>query len=96
MAKAHEVTFGEMRFAKKGDAKAYLKAMLARYKLGDQIAEDDEQVLRAALNLHPEAAMKIGSGVRHFEVHSADYGTRCFWVRRIDDSLERFSYQSCM
>lgn len=44
----------------------------------------------------PDAATKIGSGVRGFEVRSADYGTQCFWILRVDGSDERFSYKSCI
>lgn len=92
---AKPVTIGKINFAKKGDALAHMKAMLDRYDIGDRVNASDTEFLRAALSLHPEASAKIGSGVAHFSVRSADFGTRCFWVNRTDGSTEKFSYKSC-
>lgn len=92
---AKPVTIGGINFAKKGDALAYMKAMLHRYDIGDRVNASDAEFLLAALNLHPEASAKIGSGVTHFNVRSADFGTKCFWVNRTDGSTEKFSYKNC-
>lgn len=73
-----------------------MKVMLNRYRLGDAVNADDGAFLVEALKRHPEAVTKIGAGVRSFEVRSADYGTQCFYVLRIDGSDERFSYKSCI
>lgn len=96
MARGQPVAFGGLQFAKKGDALAYLKAMLNAYKPGDRVSDADAAVLRGALDRHPEAATKIGQGIDHFMVRSADYGTQCFWVVRDDGTTERFSYSSCV
>jgi hypothetical protein len=85
-----------MHFAKKGDATSYLRAMLQRYDFGDRVNAADEQVLRAALALHPEAEAKIGCGITHFSVRSADFGTKCFWLNRTDGTTEKFSYKTCV
>jgi len=85
-----------MHFAKRGDAVAYLNNMLHRYDLGDKVSVADAVILRAALNRHPEAAVKVGCGVTHFSVRTADFGTRCFWVNRIDGSTEKFSHTACI
>lgn len=90
------VTIGPHHFNKKGDAAAYLKAMLHRYDVGDKVSAGDAEVLRAALALHPDAAAKVGSGITHFSVRSADFGTKCFWVNRVDGSSEKFSYKACI
>lgn len=92
---AKPVTIGGIKFARKGDALAHMKAMLHGYDLGDRVKASDAEFLLAALQLHPDAAAKIGSGVTHFSVRSADFGTRCFWVNRTDGSTEKFSYQNC-
>nr|WP_248746244.1 DCL family protein [Pseudomonas sp. MWU12-2037] len=65
--------------------------MLHRYDVGDRVNADDALVLRAALENHPNAVVKIGCGVTHFSVRSADYGTKCFWVNRPDGTTEKFS-----
>ena len=59
---AKPITIGVHRFAKKGDAATFLQAILHRYDVGDRVSAADEQVLRAALALHPEANEKIGWG----------------------------------
>ncbi|WJI78038.1 MULTISPECIES: DCL family protein [unclassified Mesorhizobium] len=70
--------------------------MLNRYRPGDAVSAADVAFLAEALKRHPEARTKIGSGIRSFDVRSADYGTKCFWVLRTDGSEERFSYKSCV
>jgi hypothetical protein len=45
---------------------------------------------------HPDAASKIGGGVTHFSVRSADFSTKCFWVNRVDGTTEKLSYQACV
>lgn len=93
---AKPVDLGPMHFAKRGDAVAYLNAMLHRYDLGDKVGADDAVILRAALDRHPEAEQKIGCGITHFSVRTADYGTRCFWLNRTDMSTEKFSHTACI
>ncbi|MEN3977203.1 DCL family protein [Emcibacter sp. SYSU 3D8] len=90
------LTIGPLHFAKKGDAAAFLQAILHRYDVGDKVSPADEQVLRDALALHPEAGAKIGCGITHFSVRSADFGTKCFWINRPDGTTEKFSYKACL
>jgi hypothetical protein len=87
------VTIGPRHFSKKGDAAAFLEAMLHKYDVGDKVSVGDAEVLRAALALHPNAAAKVGGGITHFSVRSADFGSKCFWVNRVDGSTEKFSYK---
>ncbi len=97
MAKAQPITIGEMHFRKKGDALVHLKEMLNKYNLEEQVSEElDDTFLRNALTRHPKAQEKIGVGVKHFFVRRSDHGTRCFWVRRYDDSVISFSYKNCV
>jgi hypothetical protein len=93
---AKPLSIGSLHFAKKGDAADFLRAMLHRYDVGDKVNVADEQVLRDALALHPEADSKIGCGITHFSVRSADFGTKCFWINRHDGTTEKFSYKACI
>jgi len=93
---AQEVEIGGQRFGKKTDALKYFKTMLNSYALGAAISDSDLTFLRSAITRHPEAASKVGVGISHIEVRPADYGTRCFWIVRIDGTSERFSYKSCV
>jgi hypothetical protein len=90
------LTIGPHHFSKKGDAEEFLKAMLHKYDVGDKVSAADAEVLHAALALHPNGAAKVGAGITHFSVRSADFGTKCFWVNRVDGSSEKFSYKSCI
>ncbi|WP_338695253.1 DCL family protein [Bradyrhizobium sp. 26S5] len=90
------VTIGPYHFDKKGDAATFLQAILHKYGVGDKVGAQDAEVLHAALALHPDAAAKVGAGITHFSVRSADFGTKCFWVNRVDGSSEKFSYKACI
>lgn len=88
---AKPISLGSMHFDRKGDAVAFLKAMLHRYDVGDRVSSDDSVILQAVLAHHPNAKEKIGCGVRYFSVRTADFGTKCFWVDRLDGTTEKFS-----
>jgi hypothetical protein len=93
---AKSIAFGSLRFARKGDAEKYLMDMLHRYDVGDKVSANDAIILTAALALHPDAEAKIGCGISHFSARSADFGTKCFWVNRVDGTTEKFSFRSCI
>lgn len=93
---AKPVTLASIQFAKRGDAVAYLKDMLHRYDVGDRVNADDTVILRAALERHPDFKTKIGGGITHFSVRTADFGTKCFWVNRVDGTTEKFSHTACI
>lgn len=88
---AKPITLGALKFDRRGDAVKYLRAMLSRYDVGDRVNADDAVILQAALEHHPNAAIKIGCGITDFSVRSADFGTKCFWVNRSDGTTEKFS-----
>lgn len=88
---AKPISLGPMHFERRRDAVAYLKEILRRYDLGDRVSAEDSVILKAALEHHPNAVAKIGSGITSFSVRSADFGTKCFWVNRTDGTTEKFS-----
>lgn len=96
MARGHPVKIGDIQFSKKGDALAHLRDILNSYSLNERVSDEHAKFLLSALANHPEYVDKIGVGIDSFEVRSADYGTRCFWIVRTDGSTERFSYKSCV
>lgn len=92
---AKPVKIGSLSFARKGEANEFFRNMLYRYNLGDKVSADDAGHLTNLLAMHPEADDKIGVGIESFSVRTADYGTRCFWVNRIDGTTEKFSFKAC-
>jgi hypothetical protein len=96
MSKRQPVEIGGVKFDKKGDALDYLKDILGKYKPEETVVEQDSIFLRQALDRHPEAQEKIGCGVASFFVRRADFSTTCFWIKRTDGTVVRFSYKSCV
>ncbi|MEM6411760.1 MAG: DCL family protein [Pseudomonadota bacterium] len=92
---AKPVKIGPLSFSKKGDANGYLREMLYKYDLGDMVTDEDAKILTHLVQMHPEAAEKIGAGIKSFSVRTAEYGTRCFWVNRVDGTTEKFSFRAC-
>ena len=92
---AKSVKIGPLSFSKKGDATDYFREMRYKYDLGDKVTHEDAEILAHLVHMHPEAAEKIGAGIESFSVRTADYGTRCFWVNRVDGTTERFSFRAC-
>ncbi|WP_439486529.1 DCL family protein [Blastomonas fulva] len=86
---------GELEFASKGEAQAFLRDILYSYVPGDDVSEEHAAILTQALQNHPESEEKIGSGIAGFKVRSAEFATQCFWVQRTDGSTEKFSHKAC-
>lgn len=93
---AKPFNLGELNFAKKGDAVAFLNSILHKYDVGDKVSPEDAKVLSSALSRHPDGDAKIGCGIDSFSVRSADFGTKCFWVNRIDGTTEKFAHRACV
>lgn len=83
-------------FYKQGDATAFFRAMLNRYRPGERVNDDDALDLAALLERHTEYVAKVGSGVSHFQVMLTDHGTQCFRIIRTDGSGTDFSYPHCI
>lgn len=60
------------------------------------IGVGDDSFLRDLLNLHRDVASKVGPGVQGFEIRACSFGTRGFWVRRVDGTCEDFSFLKCL
>lgn len=83
-------------FEKQGDAIAFFKAVLNRYRPGERVSDEDALDVAALLERHTEYVTKVGCGVSHFEVMMTDHGTQCFRIIRTDDSGTDFSYRHCI
>lgn len=74
-----------------------VRHILFSYDLGEELHNPDLKLVRALLQYHPDAKAKVGCGVCGIKVDTSLHpdGSRCFWVRRIDGSLEDFSAKKC-
>jgi hypothetical protein len=92
MARGHVIELSTQIFNTKGEATAFFKAMLNRYKPKDRVTDADALHLSALLERHPEYMDKVGCGIDHFEVMMSEWGTQCFRIVRTDGTGTDFSY----
>lgn len=92
---AKSVRVGSLSFPSKGEATEFFRSMLYKYDLGDRVSAADAGILARLVEMHPDAAEKIGVGIESFSVRTADFNTRCFWVNRTDGTTEKFSFRAC-
>lgn len=95
MVRRQGIVIGGEVFTTQAEARERFRGILYKYRLGETIDAADAQFMTSALQRHPEAATKIGSGIQSFQVRAADFGTRCFWVDRVDGTSEKFSFNAC-
>lgn len=93
---AKPINIGNHHFSRQLDALNFYKEMLGRYSPGERVSDMDAIDLHALLLRHQDVENKTGCGISHFMVQKDGYGGRCFWVVRIDDSQEDFSYKRCI
>jgi len=94
MAKSH--TIGPHTFGTQAAAITFIQEVLYRHPLLEPIKGDDHAFLLELLKKHPNAAEKVGAGVRHFTVEKAKGGTQCFYITRVDGSRSDFSSMKCL
>ncbi|MFH9425475.1 DCL family protein [Streptomyces sp. NPDC017529] len=85
-------------YPSKAAARTAVEGVRDRYATGSEVTDpDDVALLRDLLDMHPNAAMKIGVGVAGFRVAAPMRGTgRRFELIRTDGSTEAFSYPECL
>jgi hypothetical protein len=79
-------------FASQKEATAFFRAMLNRYSPKQRVSDADAADLAALLKRHPGYKEKVGVGIDHFEVMSAEFNTQCFRLVRTNGTGEDFSY----
>jgi len=100
MARVQEINIAGVCFKTKAALKAFCKEMLGRYSDQQTVnAEDFKFLVALVQQRHSHGAEKIGCGAaRIFKAPAPppNYGTSCFWIERIDGTVERFSYINCL
>lgn len=101
MARARKIIIDTCSFEKAGDAKAFFKKMLNKYKIGDAVFQEDAVHLVALLQRHDERDEKVGTGIAGFEVNVPprdvpQFSERCFWIVRNDGTRIDFSIGHCL
>ncbi|WP_239590529.1 DCL family protein [Streptomyces aureoverticillatus] len=96
--KVPEVWIGSRRYASKKARQEAVQAILGRYGLGQDVdQEDDDLLLRDLLDMHPDAADKVGPGVDRFRVIATPRGHhKGPEAVLVDGSKVAFSYMKCL
>lgn len=89
---------GHRVYPTKGEATKAVQAIRDRYDVGAKVDQlDDHKLLRDLIDLHKEAAEKIGCGVEAFVIDRPLRGQHSgFKIVRTDGSEIDFSYLSCL
>ncbi|MCX5078709.1 DCL family protein [Streptomyces sp. NBC_00513] len=96
--KVPEVWIGSRRYATKKARQEAVQAILSRYSLGQVVdQEDDDLLLRDLLDMHPDAANKVGPGVDRFRIIPTPRGHhKGPEAVLVDGTKVAFSYQKCL
>ena len=87
---------GTRTFANQKEATIFFRDMLKRYRPRQRLSDVDATDLAELIKRHSEYGEKVGVGIDHFEVMSAEFGTQCFRLVRTDRTGEDFSYIHCI
>jgi hypothetical protein len=93
---AKPVTIGAQTFDTQAAAREFIQAILYRHPLLAPINGPDHAFLLELLSKHPNAAKKIGVGVKQFTIEKSLGGTQCFYITRVDGSRDDFSFGKCL
>lgn len=91
-----QVQVGSETFKTKKALGERVRAILYGASIGVELDAAEHSFLLALLGRHPNAAKKIGPGVRAFRVTASLYGNRCFEILRVDGTETDFSYLKCV
>jgi hypothetical protein len=89
---------GSRAFGSKAEARAAFGRILRAYPDDVPLAGDDAELVFLLVyeGRHPEAVEKVGPGIAEIVVRPSGYGTRGFWLRRVDGSMVDFSYRTAL
>ena len=83
-------------FKTKKQMQEYFQKMLHSYEKGEEVSETHRKELYELISQHPNARLKMMPGIAGFSVAGAAYGTKCFMIKKIDGTMEDFSFYKCI
>lgn len=96
MPRGKPVVLETRSFDSQKEENTFFKAMLNRDRPKQRVVDQDAADLAALIKRDLDHEEKVGVGVDHFEVMSAEFGTQCFRLLRIDGADEDFCYPHCI
>lgn len=92
--RAIPMMLGSKTFRSKQEATDHVRKILHSAVIGASLQGEELEVIRSLLNNHPDAAIKIGSGVARIETRW-NGNAPGFWIIRTDGTETDFSYKNC-
>lgn len=97
MGRSKPVEIAGLSFPTTEAFKEHVRGLLHQFQQGHVIGEPHHSFLCQLVKRHPEAAEKIGPGIKHFKVISNYvHRTPCFCLVRTDGTFTDFSYMKCI
>lgn len=99
MARKKKTQIMDKVFETQKELKEYVQNILYAYKPNQPLSLKDFQFMRLFLNNHPDAYEKIGDGIETIWIQEnvVNRGkSRGFWFKRINGSIDNFSYKVCI
>ena len=92
-----EFWIGDRQFPTKTAAGDAIRAVLHGHRVGTELADEEYQLIRNLLDMHPEAQDKIGAGVAGIRIGAPRKGPHpCFEIIHTDCDPIDFSYKTCL
>ena len=96
MAKSISVTIGRQHFHKKGDLRDYIRAMVAKYSIGDFLDDADKAFCLVLFESHSDYPAKLAPGVERIQVLDQEQGTVGFQIHKSDGKSDDISWTDCL
>lgn len=94
--RSHSIRVGRHTFPTKKSAEDYYRHILYRNDIGLPLTGDDHTDVASLLTCHPSASEKIGIGIADLFVDQDAFGGCCFHLRRLDGTVDNFSFKLCL
>lgn len=89
-------SIGPYPFRTKGEAEQEVRRILHESPMREPLRGYEHDLIRCLVDLHHDAAEKIGPGVKSIYVNVVEYGSRGFWIERTDATVIDFSYKRAL
>ena len=96
MGAAISVTIGKHFFRIKDDLTLFMRAMVARYNVGDFLNDEDKEFCMSLFESHKDYPKKLAPGVRRIQLLVQKKGSLGFQLHKTDDTSDDISWTDCV
>lgn len=96
MGKGISTQISSLHFANKDQLTEHVRAIIGKYPVFSDVDDSDLPFLLALFEFHPDAKMKLESGIRRIEVRKDRFGNKFFQLFRNDGSDDDISWTWCV